>query len=82
MGEPSVLGGSPCLACGGGTHFFTSEEPKSCHAWSCQSVCEAVTFLLGGIFVLFGTGLCSLGFLWALIILLPWLFRFGSGWTI
>ena len=31
---------------------FTSESPKTYHAWSCQNVCDALTFLLDNI--LFG----------------------------
>ena len=31
--------------------FFTSEKPKKYHAWSCQNVCDAVTFLLDNIFI-------------------------------
>ena len=38
-------------------HFFTSEKPKKYHAWSCQNVCDALTFLLDNIFVRFGTKL-------------------------
>ena len=26
--------------------FFTSEQPKKYHAWSCQNICDALTFLL------------------------------------
>ena len=37
-------------------HFFTSENPKNYHAWSCQNVCDALTFLLD-IFIRFGTKL-------------------------
>ena len=37
--------------------FFTSEKPKKYHAWSCQNVCDALTFLLDNIFVRFGTKL-------------------------
>ena len=51
--------GSPDLACGGRGAFFTSEKPKKYHAWSCWDVCDALTFLLDGIFVLFGTKLCG-----------------------
>ena len=29
--------------------FFTSEKPKKYHAWSCQNVCDALTFLLDNI---------------------------------
>ena len=35
------------------THFFSSENPKQYHAWSCQ----ALTFLLENIFIRFGTKL-------------------------
>ena len=37
--------------------FFTSEKPKKYHAWSCQNVCDALTFLLDNIFIRFGTKL-------------------------
>ena len=37
--------------------FFTSEKSKKNHAWSCQSVCDALTFLLDNIFIRFGTKL-------------------------
>ena len=37
--------------------FFTSEKPKKYHAWSCQNVCDALTFLLDNIFIQFGTNL-------------------------
>ena len=43
--------GSPCLACGDRGAFFASEEPEKYHAWSCQGVCDALTFLLDNIFV-------------------------------
>ena len=36
---------------------FTSEKPKKYHAWSCQNVCDALTFLLDNIFIQFGTNL-------------------------
>ena len=38
--------GSPYLACTDRNAFFTSEKPKKYHAWSCQNVCDALTFLL------------------------------------
>ena len=38
-------------------HFFTSEKPKTYHAWSSQNVCDALTFLLDNIFIRFGTKL-------------------------
>ena len=49
--------GSPYLACNDRNAFFTSEKPKKYHAWSCQNVCDALTFLLDNIFVQFGTKL-------------------------
>ena len=33
------------------------EKPKKYHAWSCQNVCDALTFLLDKIFIRFGTKL-------------------------
>ena len=38
-------------------HFYF-RKPKKYHAWSCQSVCDALTFLLDNIFVRFGNKLC------------------------
>ena len=49
--------GSPYLACNDRNAFFTSEKTKKYHAWSCQNVCDALTFLLDNIFVRFGTKL-------------------------
>ena len=49
--------GSPYLACSDRNAFFASEKPKKYHAWSCRDVCDALTFLLDGIFVRFGAGL-------------------------
>ena len=37
--------------------FFTLEKPKKYHAWSCQNVCDALTFLLDNTFIPFGTKL-------------------------
>ena len=37
--------------------FFTSEKPKKYHAWSCQNVCDALTFLLDIIFIQVSTKL-------------------------
>ena len=41
--------GSTYLACNDRNTFFTSENPKKYHAWSCQNVCDALTFLLDNI---------------------------------
>ena len=49
--------GSHYLACNDRNSFFTSENPKKYHAWSCQIVCEALNFLLDNIFIRFGTKL-------------------------
>ena len=39
------------------THFLLQKNLKKYHAWSCQNVCEALTFLLDNIFIQFGTKL-------------------------
>ena len=46
--------GSPYLACNDKNAFFTSEKLKKYHGWSCQNVCNALTFLLDNIFIRFG----------------------------
>ena len=38
-------------------HFLLQKTLKNYHAWSCQSVCDALTFLLDNIFIRFGTKL-------------------------
>ena len=38
-------------------HFLLQENLKKDHAWSCQNVCDALTFLLDNIFIRFGTKL-------------------------
>ena len=49
--------GSSYLACNDRNAFFTSEKPKKYNAWSCQNVCDALTFLLDNICIRFGTEL-------------------------
>ena len=49
--------GSPYLAYSDRNAFFTSQKPKKYHAWSCQNVCDALTFLLDNIFIRIGTKL-------------------------
>ena len=44
------------LACNDRNAFFTSENSKKHHAWSCQNVCDALIFLLDNI-IRFGTKL-------------------------
>ena len=38
-------------------HFLLQKKPKKYHAWSCQNVCNALTFLLDNNFIRFGTKL-------------------------
>ena len=49
--------GSPYLACNDRNAFFTLEKTKKYYAWSCQNVCDALTFLLDNNFIRFGTKL-------------------------
>ena len=45
------------LACNVRNAFFTSEVHKNYILWTCQKVCEAITFLLDNIYIRFGTKL-------------------------
>ena len=38
-------------------HFLLRKNLKKYHAWSCQNVCDALTFLLENVFIPFGTKL-------------------------
>ena len=38
-------------------HLFLQKKTKKYHAWSCENVCDALTFLLDNIFIRFGTKL-------------------------
>ena len=38
-------------------HFLLRNNPKKYHAWSCQNVCDALTFLLDNTFIRCGTKL-------------------------
>ena len=38
-------------------HFLLRKNLKKYHAWSCQNVCDALTFLLDNNFIRFGTNL-------------------------
>ena len=49
--------GSSYLACNDRNAFFTSKKPKNYHAWSCQNVCDALTFFGQHLFIQFGTKL-------------------------
>ena len=48
---------SPYLACNDRNAFLLRKNLKKYHAWSCQNVCDALTFLLDNIFIRFGTKL-------------------------
>ena len=43
--------GSPYLACNDRNAFLLRENPKMYHAWPCQNVCDALTFLLDNTFI-------------------------------
>ena len=49
--------GSPYLACNDINAFLLRKKNKKYHAWSCQNVCDALTFLLDNIYIGFGTKL-------------------------
>ena len=49
--------GSPYLACYDRNAFLLQKNLKKYHAWSCQNVCDVLTFLLDNIFIRFGTKL-------------------------
>ena len=46
------------IACNDRHAFFTSDAVKYYNLWSCQKVCEALTFLLDNIYIRFGSKLC------------------------
>ena len=50
--------GSPYIACNERQAFFTSEDTKRYKRWSCQNVCEALIYILDGVYIRFGTKLC------------------------
>ena len=45
------------LACNDECAFFTSDVYNNHNLWSCQKVCDALVYLLGNIFIRFGTKL-------------------------
>ena len=49
--------GSPYLVCDERKAFFTSEHQTRHKLWSCQNMCEALTYLLDNTFIRFGTKL-------------------------
>ena len=49
--------GSLYIACNDRNAFFTSDAVRNYNVWSCQKVCEALTFLLDNIYSRFGSEL-------------------------
>ena len=49
--------GSLYIACNDRNAFFTSDAVRNDNLWSCQKVCEALTFLLDNIYIRFGSKL-------------------------
>ena len=49
--------GSLYIACNDRNAFFTSDAVRNNNLWSCQKVCEALTFLLDNIYIRFGSKL-------------------------
>ena len=45
------------IACNDKNAFFTSDAVRNYNLWSCQKVCEALTFLLDNIFIRFSSKL-------------------------
>ena len=49
--------GSLYIACNDKNAFFTSDADRTYNLWTCQKVCEALTFLLDNIYIRFGSKL-------------------------
>ena len=49
--------GSPYFACNDRKAFFTSSDQSRYTLWSCQNVCDALSYLLDNIYIRFGTKL-------------------------
>ena len=49
--------GSLYIACNDRNVFFISDAVSNYNLWSCQKVCEALTFLLDNIYIRFGSKL-------------------------
>ena len=46
--------GSPYLACNDKKACFTSTDQRGYKLWSCQNVCDALSYLLDNIYIRFG----------------------------
>ena len=62
--------GSLYIACNDRNAFFTSDAVRNYNLWSCQKVCEALTFLLDNIYIRFGSKLYkqAVSTLWVLTV--------------
>ena len=49
--------GSLYLACNDKKAFFTSTDHRGYKLWSCQNVCDALSYLLDNIYIRFGNKL-------------------------
>ena len=49
--------GTLYIACNDRNAFFTSDAVRNYNFWSCQKVCEALTFFLDNIYIRFGSKL-------------------------
>ena len=49
--------GSLYIACNDKNAFFTFDAVRNYNLWSCQKVCESLTFLLDNIYIRFGSKL-------------------------
>ena len=49
--------GSLYIACNAKNACFTSDAVRNYNLWSCQKLCEALTFLLYNIYIRFGSNL-------------------------
>ena len=49
--------GSLYIACNDRNAFYTSDAVRNYNLWSCQKVCEALTFLLDNVYIRFGSKL-------------------------
>ena len=47
--------GSLYIRCKDKNAFFTSDAVRNYNLWSCQKVCEALTFLLDNVYIRFGS---------------------------
>ena len=54
---PSKSKGTLYLTCNDKKAFFTSTDQRGNNLWSCQNVCDALSYLLDNIYIIFGNKL-------------------------